>query len=96
MYQKAQLLAELKSLLEDVQDWIDILESDQFNNDTKRFYKKGLVTPGRRVRQTLKVIRDLSQQWRMDILRLKKEREIFKDTELEGDFKHVGHKPTPK
>ena len=96
MYQRKQLIAALKDLLEDVQDWINLLESDDFSNDSRRFYKKGLVRPGRRIRQSLKVIRDTAQEWRMDILRLKKEREIFKDTKMEGDFKHDGHKPSAK
>jgi hypothetical protein len=96
MYQRLQLIEKVKELQTDVQDWLDILEGDELKSDATRFYKKGLKAPGRRVRQTLKVIRDLSQSWRMDLMKTMKQNAIFKGTEHEKDNRHAGHNTPPE
>ena len=55
--------------------------------DLSKFYRKGSKRAGGRVRQSLKLIMDKAQTLRMDIQRLYKERDIFKGTEFDKDYK---------
>ena len=55
--------------------------------DLSKFYRKGSKRAGVRVRQSLKLIMDKAQTLRMDIQRLYKERDIFKGTEFDKDYK---------
>lgn len=80
---------EIKSKLHEARvfigEWEEELEIHK--KDFHKFYKKGGKRAGIRLRRKLKEIRDQIQLLRLDIRRLYKEREIFKDTEHSDDFK---------
>ncbi len=55
--------------------------------DLLKFYKRGSKRAGVRVRRLLKRLIDSAQTIRLDIYRLYKERDIFKGTEFDKDYK---------
>lgn len=55
--------------------------------DLLKFYKKGSKRAGIRIRRLLKSFIDTAQNIRLDIYRLYKERDIFKGTEFDKDYK---------
>jgi len=75
-----KLIQKLKTTRDLIDEWIKTLEeTDQ--TDLRRFYKKGIKAPGTRVRALLKDVRDEANLIRKDILRHRKEMDLFKDTE---------------
>tara|TARA_R110000851_G_scaffold281965_1_gene435459 strand:- start:167 stop:448 length:282 start_codon:yes stop_codon:yes gene_type:complete len=83
---------QLKDMNDTIDQCIRELESvkEELNRNSKdlhKFYKRGSKRAGVRIRQSLKLLMDKAQALRMDIQRLYKEREIFKGTEFDKDYK---------
>lgn len=87
MYNKGEILKGIRQARAILNKWEEELENS--NKDLLKFYKKGQKLAGNRLRRKLKVIQGDIQLLRLDIRRLLKEREIFKDTELDKDFKRT-------
>jgi len=79
----AQAEAELDNIKQDLQ---------RNEKDLLKFYKRGSKRAGVRVRRSLKLLMARAQTIRMDIQRLYKERDLFKGTEFDKDYKR--DKPT--
>tara|TARA_R100000482_G_scaffold123481_2_gene73533 strand:+ start:911 stop:1192 length:282 start_codon:yes stop_codon:yes gene_type:complete len=62
-------------------------ELQRNEKDLLKFYKRGSKRAGVRVRRLLKRFIDNAQTIRLDIYRLYKERDIFKGTEFDKDYK---------
>lgn len=62
-------------------------ELNRNQKDLHKFYKRGSKRAGIRVRRFLKQLIDKAQTTRLDIYRLYKERDIFKGTEFDKDYK---------
>lgn len=85
MYNTPKILKDLHETRAEIDKAIAKLKGDE--KELKRYYKKGFKATGRRIRSNLQVtIKDL-KSLRADVLRMTKEREVFKDTEFEDDFK---------
>ena len=87
MYNKRKILTALRQSRAIINKWEDELLN--IDNDLLKFYKKGQKLAGNRLRRQLKVLQADIQLLRLDIRRLLKEREIFKDTKLDKDFKRT-------
>jgi hypothetical protein len=87
MYNKHKILTALRQSRAIINKWEQELEN--IDKDLLKFYKKGQKLAGNRLRRQLKVLQADIQLLRLDIRRLLKEREIFKDTELDKDFKRT-------
>ena len=82
----------IKEIIEVIDKSIEELENlkEELNRNSKdlhKFYKRGSKRAGVRVRRFLKQLIDKAQTTRLDIYRLYKERDIFKGTEFEQDYK---------
>tara|TARA_B100000424_G_C22938110_1_gene499155 strand:+ start:2278 stop:2556 length:279 start_codon:yes stop_codon:yes gene_type:complete len=82
----------IKEMIEVIDKSIEELENlkEELNRNSKdlhKFYKRGSKRAGVRVRRFLKQLIDKAQTTRLDIYRLYKERDIFKGTEFEQDYK---------
>ena len=87
MYNRIKISKLLEDAEECIYDWYQELEKS--DKDLLKFYKKGQKLAGTRLRRRLKYLIDEIQILRLDIKRLGKEREIFKGTEFEKDFKRI-------
>lgn len=76
-------LKETRALIDDI-----IIKLERSEKDANRFYKKGFRSSGDRLRANLKIIIEDLKAQRQDIKRMKYERNVFKDTPLEDDFKN--------
>ncbi len=87
-------LKDMFDLIEKSRAELDNIEQDLQSNqkDLLKFYKRGSKRAGVRVRRNLKLLMNKAQSIRMDIQRLYKERDLFKGTEFEKDYKR--DKPT--
>ena len=82
----------IKEMIEVIDKSIEELENlkEELNSNLKdlhKFYKRGSKRAGVRVRRLLKRFIDNAQTIRLDIYRLYKERDIFKGTEFDKDYK---------
>ena len=82
----------IKEMIEVIDKSIEELENlkEELNRNSKdlhKFYKRGSKRAGVRVRRFLKQLIDKAHTTRLDIYRLYKERDIFKGTEFEQDYK---------
>ena len=91
MYNKVRIIKKLDDAENSIAEWKQELENS--NKDLLKFYKKGHRRAGIRLRRRLKKLTDDIQLLRLDIKRLYKERDIFKGTELDKDYKRI--KPSP-
>jgi hypothetical protein len=87
MYNQKEILKDLAQVKELIEAWENDLQ--QNNKDLLKFYKKGHRRAGIRLRRQLKTVIDNIQLLRLDIKRLYKERDIFKGTELDKDYKRT-------
>jgi len=87
MYNKVRIIKKLDDAENSIAEWKQELENS--NKDLLKFYKKGQKLASTRLRRKLKSLIDEIQILRLDIKRLGKEREIFKGTEFEKDFKRI-------
>jgi len=87
MYNQKEILKDLAQVKESIEEWEKDLQ--QNNNDLLKFYKKGHRRAGLRLRRLLKKVIDDIQLLRLDIKRLYKERDIFKGTDLDKDYKRT-------
>tara|TARA_Y100000034_G_C6902235_1_gene417541 strand:+ start:912 stop:1187 length:276 start_codon:yes stop_codon:yes gene_type:complete len=87
MYNQQEILKDLARVKELIEDWKNDLQQNE--KDLLKFYKKGHRRAGVRLRRQLKTVIDNIQLLRLDIKRLYKERDIFKGTELDKDFKRT-------
>ena len=87
IYNQQEILKDLARVKELIEDWENDLQQNE--KDLLKFYKKGHRRAGVRLRRQLKTVIDNIQLLRLDIKRLYKERDIFKGTELDKDFKRT-------
>ena len=85
MYNKDIILKKINSIKLEVEAWENELKSK--DKDLLKFYKKGHKRAGIRLRRQLNQLIKEIQVLRLDIKRLYKERDIFKGTEFDKDFK---------
>ena len=91
MYNQKEILKNLAEVKKAIEDWENDLQ--QNDKDLLKFYKKGHRRAGIRLRRLLKTVIDNVQLLRLDIKRLYKERDIFKGTELDKDYKRTKSSP---
>ncbi|MAH07823.1 hypothetical protein CMI38_06255 [Candidatus Pacearchaeota archaeon] len=87
MYNYEEIKQSLEESKAEIERWLEELENNQ--KDLLKFYKKGNKRAGIRLRRWLKRTRDEIHALRQDIYRLYKEREIFKGTEFDKDYKRT-------
>ena len=87
MYNQKEILKDLARVKESIEAWETDLQQNE--KDLLKFYKKGYRRAGIRLRRRLKKLIDDVQLLRLDIKRLYKERDIFKGTELDKDYKRT-------
>ena len=87
MYNQKEILKDLARVKESIEAWETDLQQNE--KDLLKFYKKGNRRAGIRLRRHLKKLIDDVQLLRLDIKRLYKERDIFKGTELDKDYKRT-------
>ena len=85
MYNTEKILKDLTECRANLDHIIAQIEASE--KSVERFYKKGVKRAGKIVRKNLLTTIDDIKSLRADLLRMTKEREIFKGTKLEDDFK---------
>lgn len=82
-------IKDMMDLINNSKAELDNIEQDLQSNlkDLHKFYKRGSKRAGIRVRRNLAQLIKTAQTIRLDIKRLYKERDLFKGTEFETDYK---------
>ena len=78
---------EIKDFINELRLELDEWENYMKDSDPSKFYKKNNKSAGRRIRKILLLVQKRCRLIRNDIRRLTKEREIFKGTENESDYR---------
>ena len=78
---------EIKDFINELRLELDEWENYMKDSDPSKFYKKNNKCAGRRIRKILLLVQKRCRLIRNDIRRLTKEREIFKGTENESDYR---------
>ena len=90
-YNQKEILKNIVRAREKIEAWENDLQQNE--KDLLKFYKKGHRRAGVRLRRQLKTVIDNIQLLRLDIKRLYKERDIFKGTDLDKDYKRTKSSP---
>jgi len=93
MYEHDEILSLISRLREETDKW----EAEIKAGDFKKFYQKNNSSAGKRIRSICLTMMKRCKIIRNDIKRTMKEREIFKGTEDEQNFKNYRkHKPATR